>query len=113
MVQRGPPLNPQVGSPGSRPGTFGLRLSSRQKLHCQSCPSIHLDSCSGSSVGRVCTVCGTTASCLLRPQSARCSRCAWFINVKAETSDVEVTMAPEEESAEDGLGENVEDTIED
>lgn len=35
------------------------------------------------------------------------------VNVKAKSGRVDVAVAPDEESAEDGLGENVEDTIKD
>ena len=81
--------------------------------------SAHLDSGSGSG-GFVCgrSVRGTVASMsgassLLRSQCARCGIRNWLTDVNAKASDVDVAVAPDEESAKDGLGENVEDTIED
>lgn len=65
---------------------------------------------SGGCVSRV--VCGRRArtSSLL---SSRWSIWTWYTKVKAQAANVDIAMAPEEESAKDGLGEEVENAVED
>jgi len=65
---------------------------------------------SGGCVSRV--VCGgraRTSSFL----SSRWSIWTWYTKVKAQATNVDIAMAPEEESAKDGLGEDVENAVED
>lgn len=63
---------------------------------------------SGGFVSRV--VGGARTSSLL---SSRWSIWTWYTKVKAQATNVDITMAPEEESAKDGLGEDVENAVED
>src|SRR5438034_1240000 len=64
---------------------------------------------SGGCVSRV--VCGRRArtSSLL---SSRWSIWSWYTKVKAQAANVDIAMAPEEESGKDGLGEEVENAVE-
>jgi hypothetical protein len=58
-----------------------------------------------------CTVSGTGSS-LLRSESAGWVSHAWLADVEAKTSDVDVAVTPDEESAEDRLSEDIENAIE-
>jgi hypothetical protein len=64
--------------------------------------------------GRV--VCGAVGgawtSNLFGSWSSRCSICIWHTKVKAQATNVDIAMAPEEESAKDRLGEDVENAVE-
>jgi hypothetical protein len=63
--------------------------------------------CGGRAVG------GARTSNLLGSRSSRCSIRIWYTKVKAQATNVDIAMAPEEESAKDGLGEEVQNTVED
>lgn len=67
----------------------------------------------GCVVGRSRVVCSTCArsSILLGSRSSRGS--IWHTKVKAQATNVDIAMAPEEKSAKDGLAEDVENTVED
>jgi hypothetical protein len=69
--------------------------------------STSLDSGGGSRVA--CAVGGTCSSSLL---GSRSSIRTWDTKVKAQATNVDIAMAPEEKSAKDGLAEDVENTVE-
>jgi hypothetical protein len=63
--------------------------------------------------GRSRVVCGGCATCSSNLLGSRNSIRTWDTKVKAQATNVDIAMAPEEKSAKDGLAEDVEDTVED
>jgi hypothetical protein len=73
--------------------------------------------CSGGIIGDTLTSNAITSvssvSSLLGSDSARWTNHAWLTDIETKASNVDVAVAPDEKSAEDGLGKDIEDTVED